>query len=394
MPDALLIEPCDFEGFPPGGQLTFAKQLLSVFRDKLALVGFSTDDTPVGKWLEKSVNGFKYLFFSIGTRVPTPKKPFVPMRVTSYCQLQHFRKRILSLGVRCVFVQAQEVIMAVRNWGWESICYRFPGTENPLTISRYKWAQPLSRIFENVFISSVRRADVRLAAADRVAIEKLVARSKGILSTKDIIQFPTRVDTAVFRPMSQVESRRILGVPEYSKVIVTTGRIHWAKGWDLLIEAFNLFRENEANAVLYFVGDGEDRKRLDRKIHASKLQDRIRVVGNQPPQRVATFLNAADLYALASYAEGWSTAIVEALSCGKPIVSTHVSSASDLIAEGMNGYIVRDRDPSKFARAMHEALHLKTFRQISLAKATPYALENLAKDLARVWPPLGVRAGK
>jgi glycosyltransferase involved in cell wall biosynthesis len=149
-----------------------------------------------------------------------------------------------------------------------------------------------------------------------------------------------------------------------------------------------LFTRNEPSAFLYFVGDGEDRNRLDRKIHARSLQDRIRLVGNHPPQRVATFLNAADLYALASYAEGWSTSIVEALSCGKPVVSTDVSSASDLISEGLNGYIARDRDPIKFARAMHEALYLKSFRQIALAKAAPYALENLARDLASVWPPL------
>jgi glycosyltransferase involved in cell wall biosynthesis len=149
-----------------------------------------------------------------------------------------------------------------------------------------------------------------------------------------------------------------------------------------------LLRENEANSLLYLVGDGEDRKRLERKIHAGKLQDCIRVVGNQKPQRVATFLNAADLYALASYAEGWSTGIVEALSCGKPVVSTDVSSASDLIAEGMNGYILRGRDPGQFACAMHEALHLKTFKEVSLAKAAAYALDNLAKDLTKVWPIL------
>jgi len=39
MPDVLLIEPCDFERFPVGGQLSFAKQMMTTFGNRLALVG-------------------------------------------------------------------------------------------------------------------------------------------------------------------------------------------------------------------------------------------------------------------------------------------------------------------------------------------------------------------
>lgn len=49
----LLIEGCDFVDYPTGGQLSFARQMMRTFGNRLALVGISTDDTPVGVWLKK-----------------------------------------------------------------------------------------------------------------------------------------------------------------------------------------------------------------------------------------------------------------------------------------------------------------------------------------------------
>ena len=81
MPDVLLIEPCNFEDFPTGGQLSVAKNMMRAFGSRLALVGISTDDTPIGRWVKRKFDGVEYDFFAIGRWIPSSRKPFVPARI-------------------------------------------------------------------------------------------------------------------------------------------------------------------------------------------------------------------------------------------------------------------------------------------------------------------------
>jgi glycosyltransferase involved in cell wall biosynthesis len=79
--------------------------------------------------------------------------------------------------------------------------------------------------------------------------------------------------------------------------------------------------------------------------------------------------------------------MVEALATGKPIVSTVVSAATTLIENGVNGYVVGDRDARLFRDAMVRALTLDA-RACSLRRSRRYALTGLAEDLGRLWAPL------
>ena len=56
---------------------------------------------------------------------------------------------------------------------------------------------------------------------------------------------------------------------------------------------------------------------------------------------MSTYLGAADLVFVGSFEEGWSTAMVEALACGKPIISTNISGANDMIIPNEKWYNIR-----------------------------------------------------
>jgi len=86
--------------------------------------------------------------------------------------------------------------------------------------------------------------------------------------------------------------------------------------------------------------------------------------------------------------EGWSIAMLEALACGKPIVSTAVSGATEMIAEGQNGFIVCNRDPVAFAGAMLRGLTLPSACPVSREIAQRYSSASLARDLRALWAPL------
>jgi glycosyltransferase involved in cell wall biosynthesis len=388
MPDVLLIEPCNFEDFPTGGQLSTARQMMKVFGNRLALVGVCTDESPVGRWVKRNFGGIEYDFFAVGHRIPSSCKPFIPGRVAAYLQIKKYKRQILSLEIRSVFIRTSEVLLAVKDWGWDSLCYELAGLNNPLVMPRYSWAKLFAGLYGKRFLSALRAANVVLAAGDRNAIDEFVANSAGLFSRQQIIQFPTRVDTDIFHPIPSECAKAVIGLEGRRPIVTTCGRINWVKGWEFIIETFQLFNRVWPEAMLIFVGDGEDRPRLEKKIERQGLASSVKITGFLPHEKVALYLSASDLCVVGSLKEGWSLAMLEALACGKPIVSTAVSGARDMIVEGGNGYIVEKRDPKCFSETMCRALALKDSDKVSLVLAEKYAVKNLARDLGMLWEPL------
>ena len=383
----LLIENCDFQAFPPGGQMTFSRQLLRFFGPRLALVGATCADDPVGRWIEKRIHGQAVAFLAVGRLDPKPAKPLVPRRLRFYLQLRRHRRTILETGVRHAIILAPETLLAVRGWGLE-VCYHFSGVENPLVHSRYWWARPLARWFDGAHLRNAGKAHLVMAHADGPAIDALAARSNAALPRERVLVCPTCVDTVVFQPRSKRAARQTLGLPLEAPLFVATGRINAAKGWDLLVQAFWHFRRDGGPGLLCFVGDGEDRPQLERTVRALNLEGAVRVAGFQKPEAVPAFLNAADVAVFGSHREGWCTAMLEALACGKPVVSTDVSGARDLIQEGCNGFVLAQRNPAAFSRAMRSALALTGAESVSVEVASRYSVDKIGAVMREAWPAL------
>ncbi|MHC4564238.1 MAG: glycosyltransferase [Planctomycetota bacterium] len=389
MPDVLFIEFCNFEDFPVGGQLSFARQMVHAFGSRLALVGMSTDDTPVGRWVKRAFDGTVCNFFSVGRWRESARKPIVPDRLKAYYRIRRYRRQILSAGIRSAFISTPEGLLASYKWGWNDLCFLFSGLDSPLHMPRYKWAELFADVFDSHLVSAAQSASLLLAAADRSTIREFSVRTGGRIPEESIISFPTRADTDIFHPADQTEARRKLGVPEKVPVFVTVGRVNRRKGWDLLVEAFRHLLTRRPEAHLYFVGDGEDRPKVESRLRELGLAERAHITGYLDRRQIAAYLNAANVFVLASYFEGWPTVMVEALATGKAIVSTSVSAAAESIDNGRNGYIVHGRDARVFCDAMIKALSLDA-RSHSLSKSRPYALNSLAEDLGRLWAPLRV----
>jgi glycosyltransferase involved in cell wall biosynthesis len=269
----------------------------------------------------------------------------------------------------------------------------FPGHANPLKMPRYRWGKPLAGWYDSKLSAALQDVDVILACADGEGIRDIAGRSKGLLPPDRIVQFPTRVDTTIFRPQPATDTRRKLGLHGPGPFVVTCGRISEVKGWDLLISAFPYFMQTHADARLIFVGDGEDRPALEQTIARQDLTRSVSLAGFQSPGKVAEYLNAADLVVVGSYKEGWSVAMLEALACARVVVSTEVSGARDMIEEGRNGRVVQGRDPRRFAAAMTEALEMERPNPVSLKTAERYSLSHLRSDLSMFWEPFADSTG-
>lgn len=392
--DCLFIEACDFLSFPTGGQLSFAKMMMATYGNRLALVGVCTDNTPVGRWVVKSFDGIDYLFFGFLKVSPSiVEKPLIPFRITTSAAFCFHSKAILALGLRNVFLQAPELLMVISKWPLKSICFMFPGVDNPMETSRYKYGKLFSPIFDYFFFRALKKVEILLACADRESIQELVERSRGKIMSEKVIQFPTRVDTSLFYPLPPIDKKKAKHkfgyLSEDVPVYVVCGRINVNKGWKLLVDSFLCYTKRYGDAHLVFIGDGEDRKALEAYITKLNLQVQISITGRVTAREIVTYMNTSAALLVGSVVEGWSLAMLEALACGIPVVSTVVSGARDMICEGKNGYLVLKRNPELFADYMHKVLSV-SMAAVDIAREIEmtYSLKTLRRELSALWYPL------
>jgi glycosyltransferase involved in cell wall biosynthesis len=165
------------------------------------------------------------------------------------------------------------------------------------------------------------------------------------------------------RPSAQ--ARAACGWSDAARYVVSVGHLQALKGFHRLVEVWPEVRRRAGDVRLVLVGGeaGEPGylRRLRRLIEAAGLGttgggEFVTVTGRVEPQRVATLLNAADLFVLASRSEGWCNAIVEALACGCPVVVTDVGGNREIVRDGCLGRLVPPGDGEALAEAVCGAL--------------------------------------
>ncbi|MFC2080676.1 glycosyltransferase [Bacteroidota bacterium] len=384
MKQILLLDFCNFHDYPIGGFLSFARNLMSSFGDQLALVGITTDQgDPVGRWFRKRIEGVEYKYFALARYNKIKTKHIIPDRLACYILVRIYRNKILEINIHNVLIQRHEILIAVKNFNFQNICYRFPGLGSPMDISKYWYGKYLSKLFDRFFFARYKSVKLFLAAGDEKAIENEIKRSKGALKRNDIIKFPTRVNTDIFKPINKLDARNKLDISHDVVVIVTTGRLAWFKGWEFLIDSYQLYIKNTPNSLFYFIGDGEDSMKIQAYVSSLKIDDKVILVGRKDPDEVSLFLNASDLFVMGSYQEGWSTSLMEAVACGIPSCVINFSSASEIIDNGINGYVIDHHDSVEFVNGMYNAMQIK--RPVYNEKVLAHSIYNLKNDLLINW---------
>lgn len=198
-----------------------------------------------------------------------------------------------------------------------------------------------------------------LRHADRVisVSSDLMRRSIELgCSTERAVFLTNGVDPTKFSVRSQSECRTRLGLPLDRKIGVYVGFLIDRKDQSLILHALvEIRQQGEQVPLIVLVGDGPNRQRLESEVVALGLQNDVILTGQRRHDEVAFWMGAADWLLLSSSSEGWATVYFEAMACGRPVLTSNVSSAKDAINQPAYGSVVEPRTAAAFAAAMQAA---------------------------------------
>ncbi len=133
--------------------------------------------------------------------------------------------------------------------------------------------------------------------------------------------------------------------------IVAVGRLNSQKGFDVLIDAFSRIHQRHPHWRLRILGEGEERPRLEQQVLKRGLTQRVELAGrcSDALEQIAR----AGIFVLSSRYEGFPNVLVEAMACGRPVISTDCRSGpADMIDPGRNGWLVPVGDTGALAQAL------------------------------------------
>lgn len=163
----------------------------------------------------------------------------------------------------------------------------------------------------------------------------------------EVVAFSGRTDNIwVNRPAIDTDTIRPPQTPVQHEIprIISVGRLEWKKGFDYLLAALVRLKRDGVAFRVQILGNGSLYSSLHFSIYDLDLTDQVELVGAVPPDEVLQRLQVSDIMVLSSHEEGISNAVLEAMASGLPVVTTSVGGMTEVITDGVEGFVVPPRD--------------------------------------------------
>ncbi|MFH1215529.1 MAG: glycosyltransferase [Pseudomonadota bacterium] len=181
-----------------------------------------------------------------------------------------------------------------------------------------------------------RQMDALFVVAQSLGCE--IVETKGVGWGKIKI-VPNGVDTNIFQGSQKDDILlKKLDIKKGDFVIGSIGRVEPIKNYEIMPLVAAEIKKKFPNVKWLVVGDGSGLSRLKKEILEKNLVNDFILPGKT--DNVPAMLSLMDIFVLPSLNEGMANSILEAMSCGKPIIATDVGANSELICDGENGYII------------------------------------------------------
>jgi glycosyltransferase involved in cell wall biosynthesis len=194
----------------------------------------------------------------------------------------------------------------------------------------------------------------------------------------------------IFNTSVSKELKRELN-PTGGPIILTLCRISSVKGLEYLVGAAKdiIAKFPTAKIIIKgFTSEEDYKQKIEQLIKTSNLDQSVIMMEGSPNVEVAKYMVAADVFVLPSLSEGLGVVILEALSCGLPVIATNVGGVVDIVKPGYNGLLVNPRDSEALSDTIIKVLSDNVLRERLIAgglETTKRLNENsgLEQDIAR-----------
>lgn len=163
-----------------------------------------------------------------------------------------------------------------------------------------------------------------------------------------LIVIPNGINTVVFSPVEKAKSN-LLYIGMASRMV--TGKDH-----STLLNAFKILRENHPQTQLIIAGDGETKSAVEILCNDLGLVDHVDFVGMLNENEMLEFYAKINLYVLATRYETMSTALLQAMSCGLPVVTSAIKNNAAILEHGKTGWLYEDENAVDLAAQLKDAI--------------------------------------
>lgn len=212
---------------------------------------------------------------------------------------------------------------------------------------------------------------------------------------KPIVILQNSIDMNLFKPHSDANVKKQL--KQHHRIegasLIFEGRLSYEKSIDQVIKAFSLMLKKMPELKLMLVGDGPERHNLEKLAKNLKIENNIIFTGFITyGEKIVESYQTNDIYITASKSENMPVAILEAMSCGLPIIAVKERGLSELVRDNVNGFFVKTDNPEDMAQKTLTLLSspelLKKFSSASRSLALEYSHEHVASLLENFYKNL------
>ena len=177
---------------------------------------------------------------------------------------------------------------------------------------------------------------------------------------------------------------------ETGPIIMTSRRLVAKNGVICLVQSFKKVVEKYPNAILFIIGDGPEREKIQNEINKLKLHKNARLIGMVPNDEIPSYLSKADIVAVPSIVEASSISVLEAMAMKKPVVASDIPGIREITKFGENCVLVPPMKPSELANGINSLLESESRRKELGILGYEEVLENYtwekkAKEIEQVY---------
>jgi len=218
--------------------------------------------------------------------------------------------------------------------------------------------------------------------------KRIIASSENYINSSPVLRnfkektvvIPYGVDVNFFSPsrgMDDVEAK--IHEKYGERIVLYVGLLRYYKGLNVLIEAMK-----DVDGRLIIIGRGPEWQNLNRWIVEKRLHNKIILEGSVTNFNLLPYYRACDVFVLPSIyrSEAFGIVLLEAMACGKPIISTELGTATSWVNQhGVTGLVVPPGDPKSLADAINTLLNDRDMARRMGEEGRKRVLENFTKEL-------------